>query len=149
MPHRQVFQSRTIGQSFIALKAEPCQSAGLGSTALLEYIGLLGGDAAHIICGIRVARHACQGIGITYTCTSRGKDILMRTAVTARFGERRLLIDDIQGISLIPRVGEVIVTGKTGIEIRHFHKCADIDMEVGITVVPGTVFVQAGETGKP
>ena len=77
VPHRQVFQSRTIGQSFIALKAEPCQSAGLGSTALLEYVGLLGGDAAHIVCGIRVARHTCQSIGITHTCTARSKDILM------------------------------------------------------------------------
>ena len=53
------------------------------------------------------------------------------------------------GISLIPGVGEIVEAGEAGIEIRHFHKCTDVDVEVGVAVVPGSVLVQTGKAGEP
>ena len=108
---------------------------------MFEYIGLALTDVAYIVCGIGVSCHACQSIGISYACAVGSKYILMRAAVTARFGERRLLVDDIQRVSLIPGVGEVVVSGEARIEIGNFHKCAEVDVEVGIAVVPSAVFV--------
>ena len=130
MSHGQVFQARSVWQRFVALQAEPCEATGFRGASLFEYIGLTGADMAHIVCGIRISRHTCQSVGVAYTRTARSQDVLMRAAVTARFGEWRLLVDDIQRISLIPRIGEVVITGKTGIEIRHFYECTEIDMEI-------------------
>ena len=149
MSHGKVFQTRPVRQGLVALQAEPCKAAGFRGASLFEYVGLAGADVAHIICGKCIAGHTRQSIGVANTRTARGKYLLVRAAVAARFGEWRLLVDDVQGISLIPGVGEIVEAGEAGIEIRHFHKCTDVDVEVGVAVVPGSVLVQTGEAGEP
>lgn len=75
------------------------QGRRLSRCFLFEYVGLAGADVAHVICGKCIAGHTRQSIGVANTRTARGKYLLVRAAVTARFGEWRLLVDDVQGIS--------------------------------------------------
>lgn len=84
---------------FVALQAEYAGHR-LSRCFLFEYIGLAGADMAHIVCGIRIpVIRAKASAYAAYTRTAWSQDVLMRTAVTARFGEWRLLVDVIQRIS--------------------------------------------------
>ena len=73
----------------------------------------------------------------------------MRTSISTRFGEWGLLIDSVQSRILIPWVGEEIKSGQSAVKIGNFNQCTRVYREVRVAIVPGTVLVQAGETGKP
>ena len=73
----------------------------------------------------------------------------MSATVSSGFGKRRLLVHGVHDRTLIPWITEEIETGNGTVKVRNFDECAEVDSEITVAIVPGTVLVQTGESCQP